>query len=661
MIKKTGITLKNVPDIPVLHQMLSQSLQKPGEKLVATWRNNEKLLFTLELVCSLKDRDPRWLLICEKSGKRSVILQISGHDVLLIYKQISTAASSAHEVVSRAEEAENAIRLAKSSDNHPALTKSDMTLSASGGQGGGNPANQALSAPSAPAKPPSSTSVNITAPARTRQLPFALLGKIAEISLPKLLQLISSEKMTGLLQLEEEGNTASLFIQEGHPIEAKLLDTEGELAGDSAFAEIMYWTEANYTFKVGAITSTRNLVKSSEILLEHVRPLAQVLEELTKRGMTADSVFKHAHQNLTGEQFTAKATPDAPVDMEALASLYLRLDGDSTMSDLENVQILPRPLLVRSIHHLIACNIITFVNKVEAKPNIKPVIKPATQATVAKSPHPDKAQHPDKTPLPPQPLTPQQLRAQAQSAPMAQPAQPARPAPMAQPAKPIPLAQTTQPAKPIPLAQTTQPAKQTPVSPLAQPTKLGPLTKPVVKPKNIDGAAIQSVMMSLRREDTGLFIHPAFLYFLEEEFFRIYRAKGAMSIIIFEIREVVKVDGAVRRKPLPTEAIADATIRINSKKRHTDVVAHYEAYDFGILLPSTKSSGANVFAQKIIKTLLEKPLAGTEGKQLSYAFGSASIPEDFTDINSLLGAAEMSMHYARDRGEQIIFFKDLLV
>ncbi len=636
MIKKTGITLKNVPDIPVLHQMLSQSLQKPGEKLIATWRNNETLLFTLEVICSLKDRDPRWLLICEKSGKRSVVSQISGHDVLLIYKQIATASANAQEVISKAEEVENSARLAKSSDNHPALTKANMSLSASVGQQSAQGSQK--QSPNQPGQSTNTTaatspSVNITAPPRTRQLAFPLIGKIAELPLPRLLQLISNEKMTGLLQLEEEGNTASLFVQEGHPIEAKLLDTEGELTGDGAFAEIMYWTAANYTFKVGATTSTRNLVKSSEILLEHVRPLAQVLDELTSRGMTADSVFKHAHKDLTGEEFTAKATPDAPVDMEALAALYLRLDGDSTMSDLENVQILPRPLLVRSIHHLIACDIITFVNKAPAKPTIKPA--------VVKSAPPEKAAPPlPPPPPPPPPLTAQQLREQALSAPMAQPAQP---------------------AKPIPLAQTTQQAKPAPASPLAQPAKLGPPTKPVVKPKNIDGAAIQSVMMSLRREDTGLFIHPAFLYFLEEEFFRIYRAKGSMSVIIFEIREVVTVDGVVRRKPIPVDAIADATIRINSKKRHTDIVAHYEAYDFGILLPSTKSSGTKVFVQKIIKALIEKPLVGTEGKQLSYAFGSASIPEDFTDINSLLGAAEMSMHYARDRGEQIIFFKDLLV
>ncbi len=634
MIKKTGITLKNVPDIPVLHQMLSQSLQKPGEKLIATWRNNETLLFTLEVICSLKDRDPRWLLICEKSGKRSVVSQISGHDVLLIYKQIATASANAQEAISKAEELENSARLAKSSDNHPALTKANMSLSASVGQQSSQGSQK--QSPNQPGQSANTTAngtagtsptVNITAPPRTRQLAFPLIGKIAELPLPRLLQLISNEKMTGLLQLEEEGNTASLFVQEGHPIEAKLLDTEGELTGDGAFAEIMYWTAANYTFKIGATTSTRNLVKSSEILLEHVRPLAQVLEELTSRGMTADSVFKHAHKDLTGEEFTAKATPDAPVDMEALAALYLRLDGDSTMSDLENVQILPRPLLVRSIHHLIACDIITFVNKAPAKPTIKPAVVQSVQ--------PEKAAQPSSPPL-----TAHQMREQALLQPMAQPAQP---------------------AKPIPLAQITQPAKPAPGAPLGQPTKLGPPTKPVVKPKNIDGAAIQSVMMSLRREDTGLFIHPAFLYFLEEEFFRIYRAKGSMSVIIFEIREVVTVDGVVRRKPIPIDAIADAAIRINSKKRHTDIVAHYEAYDFGILLPSTKSSGTKVFVQKIIKALMEKPLVGTEGKQLSYAFGSASIPEDFTDINSLLGAAEMSMHYARDRGEQIIFFKDLLV
>ncbi len=650
MIKKTGLHLKMVPDIPVLHQMLSQSLQKPGEKLLATWRNNETLLFSLELVCSLKEREPRWLLICEKSGRRSVLVQLNGHDILLIYKQIAAACADAQEVISKAEEASN--RLAKASDS----------------VGGGAQA---------------SNTANISAPPRTRQLAFPLIGKLQEFPLPKLLNLISAEKMTGRLQLEEDGNNAHVFLQEGRPIEAKLTDTEGELEGDLAFAEILYWTQANYNFKIGATTNTRNLVKNQEILLEHIRPLAQVLNSLTVFGMTADSAFKPSHDDMTGEQFTAKATPNAPVDMEALASLYLRLDGHSTMSDLEKVQILPRPLLVRSIEHLINCDIISIVF------NPPPRVLSAREKLLAEStrsgshnkhtqvefslfeaaPRPTQPTHPDVAR--PADSTPAQAT-QATQISMPQPAQISQPtqASMPRPAQISQPTQTSMPRPAQPAAQSsTQPqssiqphsSAQSPAAMDRQPERSGPPVKPTFKPKVIDSGAIESVMMSLRRHDTGLFIYPAFLYFLEEEFFRIYRAKGVMSVLLFEMREVVIIDGNVRRKALSPDAVADAAIRISSKKRHTDIVAHYEGYDFGIILPSTKSSGARVFVQKILKALTDLPLAGTDGKQISFAFGVASIPEDFVNINSMLGAAELAMNYARDRNQQILFYRDLFV
>ncbi len=642
MIKKTGLHLKMVPDIPVLHQMLSQSLQKPGEKYLATWRNNETLLFSLELVCSLKEREPRWLLVCEKSGRRSVLVQMNGHDILLIYKQIAAACADAQEVVVKAEEASN--RLGKAGD---------------GSQ--------------------SSNTANISAPARTRQLAFPLIGKLHEFPLPKLLNLISVDKMTGRLQLEEDGNTAHVFLQEGRPIEAKLSDTEGELEGDQAFAEILFWTEANYNFKIGATTNTRNLVKNQEILLEHIRPLAQVLNSLTVLGMTAESAFKPSHEDMTGEQFTAKATPHAPVDMEVLASLYLRLDGYSTMSDLEKVQILPRPLLVRSIEHLINCDIITIVY------NPPPRTLSAKEKLLAESTR--SGSHNKHTqvefslfeaaPRPTQPTQPDVPRPSAQASnPSSQPTQASMPRPVHGPILHLPHSsqptQASMPRPPLPPGQSfaqssaqmsTQAltASQSPQAMGRQPERSGPPVKPSFNPKHIDSGAIESVMMSLRRHDTGLFIYPAFLYFLEEEFFRIYRAKGVMSVLLFEMREVVIIDGNVRRKALSPDAVADAAIRISTKKRHTDIVAHYEGYDFGIILPSTKSSGARVFVQKILKALTDLPLAGTDGKQISFAFGVASIPEDFVNINMMLGAAELAMNYARDRNQQILFYRDLFV
>jgi diguanylate cyclase (GGDEF)-like protein len=628
MIKKTGLHLKNVPDIPVLHQMLSQALQKPGEKLIANWRNNETLLFTLEVVSPLKDRDPRWLLICEKSGKRSVLSQLSGHDILLIYKQIATACATSQEAIARADE--TSTRLTKATEVPVTGTSSN---------------------------------ISITAP-RQRQMPFPLIGKLQELPLPKLLQMISDERMSGTLQLEDEGSAGTITVQDGHPCEARLTDSEGELEGDQAFNEFLYWTTANYAFKIGSVSHARNLVKYAEILLEHERPLAQILEELTKMGMTADSAFKPSREDLNGEQFTAMTKDGSPVEMEALASLYLRLDGNSTMSDLENVQILPRPLLVRSIHHLIKRDIINIVYKPvprtlisRPKPQHKATEMPsipnvssaqALNSTSSSAPKSSTPSAPINLPAGPQlsPARPQTSISITPDSPLsAAPAQSAPAGPQIAPPGAA-LSQPSQPAAP-------QIARSA--------SKVGPPTKPNITPKKIDSAAIQSVMMTLRREDTGLFIHPAFLYFLEEEFYRIYRAKGVMSVLLFEMREVVTIDGAVRRKNLPTDAIADAAIRIHGKKRHTDVVAHYEGYDFGIILPSTKSSGARVFALKILKALQEKPLAGMQGRNVSFAFGSASIPEDFIDVSSLLGAAEMAMQYARDRGETLLFYKDLLV
>jgi diguanylate cyclase (GGDEF)-like protein len=236
-----------------------------------------------------------------------------------------------------------------------------------------------------------------------------------------------------------------------------------------------------------------------------------------------------------------------------LARLYVKLDGKMTIAELNELQILPRPVLVQAIHHLYYNNLVDIINP-------------------------------------------------------------------AQPQKPL-----------------------------------------VVNPKTVDISAIQSVMMSLRRIDTGLFIYPAFLYFLEEEFYRIYRAKGSMSVLIFEMRELAKADDLVRRVSLSSDAISDATMRISKCKRHTDIVAHYELNDFAILLPNTASGGTRVFANKIIKSLTASPLAGTQGKKLSFSFGSASMPEDFKDLGMLLGAAEMAMTQARQTAKSLVMFKELKI
>ena len=180
-----------------------------------------------------------------------------------------------------------------------------------------------------------------------------------------------------------------------------------------------------------------------------------------------------------------------------------------------------------------------------------------------------------------------------------------------------------------------------------------------MEPKEIDVDAIRNVMMCLRCADSGMFIYPAFLYFLEQEYLRSYRAKSQFSVVVFEMRRLVEINGEVVRQALPAPALVDATLRLSRLKRHQDLLAHYDVSDYAFLLPSTTAGGASIFANRLVKCLTSSPLAGMEAGQLSVSVGSASIPDDFTDLGALLGAAESCMKRSRSIGQPVVMYKDV--
>jgi GGDEF domain-containing protein len=186
-----------------------------------------------------------------------------------------------------------------------------------------------------------------------------------------------------------------------------------------------------------------------------------------------------------------------------------------------------------------------------------------------------------------------------------------------------------------------------------------PREKLVLQPRAIDTAAIQSVMMSLRRAETGMFIFPAFLYFLEQEFFRSYRARAWFSVAVFEMAETYQQDGELKSRPLAGEAILEAVMRISRVKRHVDLLSHYDGQDYALLLPNTKASGSRTFCNRVVRALLEKPLPGVPTEQLSVKIGAASIPEDFKELSSLLGAAELALSHARSTGQNVVLYREI--
>lgn len=179
-----------------------------------------------------------------------------------------------------------------------------------------------------------------------------------------------------------------------------------------------------------------------------------------------------------------------------------------------------------------------------------------------------------------------------------------------------------------------------------------------IEPKRIDRAAIETVTLSLRRAQTGMFTYPAFLYFLEQEYLRRYRTESPVSVVLFELR--IRRSGLVpSREPLPLHAVSEAARRISKAKRPIDLLCHYEAQDYALLLPNTKAGGANIFANRLVKTLLAEPFPGLEGFELSIAMGISSMPEDFLDMPLLLAGAEVARDQASRTNTHVLLFRDL--
>ncbi len=183
--------------------------------------------------------------------------------------------------------------------------------------------------------------------------------------------------------------------------------------------------------------------------------------------------------------------------------------------------------------------------------------------------------------------------------------------------------------------------------------------KRVLEPKTIDSAAVQAVMMTLRRADTGMFNYPAFLYFLEQEYFRGHRAGTPLSIIVFELRVKTGIKEQIR-EPLPANALNEAVLRIMQEKRHNDMLAHYESFDYALLCPDTKGEGAVVFANRLVKSLTKEPLSSTvNAKNLSLSFGIACVPEDFLELGLILSAAETARSHSVESEVPVVIYRQI--
>lgn len=170
----------------------------------------------------------------------------------------------------------------------------------------------------------------------------------------------------------------------------------------------------------------------------------------------------------------------------------------------------------------------------------------------------------------------------------------------------------------------------------------------------LDRAMILGVLRSLMRQETGMYTFPAFQYFLEQEFAKSSALGTPLSLVIFEARLAGEIPS-----PLPIPALREVAARLDSIRRPFDILAHYETFDFAVILPGAPLRSARAFANRASEILNAAPLIQGTPIRLLCAAGISSCPDDTQELGRLLAAAKLARTKAKESGQLVKAFSEL--
>ncbi|MGH9552811.1 MAG: tetratricopeptide repeat protein, partial [Terriglobales bacterium] len=160
----------------------------------------------------------------------------------------------------------------------------------------------------------------------------------------------------------------------------------------------------------------------------------------------------------------------------------------------------------------------------------------------------------------------------------------------------------------------------------------------------VDPGVAQDAFQTLMRPDTGVMAYPYFIYALQQEFARHRRVQHAFSLVLFDLEPNEKA-----KIQLEIDALIES---FAAMQEEFELFAHFEesgTREFAILLPYRTPESAYFFVDKFAFSLL------THGamNRASLHFSIASMPNDGTDMNSLVVAATRTKEMAREQNRLI--------
>jgi predicted transcriptional regulator len=168
------------------------------------------------------------------------------------------------------------------------------------------------------------------------------------------------------------------------------------------------------------------------------------------------------------------------------------------------------------------------------------------------------------------------------------------------------------------------------------PTKSTRQSATVIK---MDWQTVQAFEQSICRTDTGLYTQPSLLYFLSQEWFKYEVMEVPFSLLVFGFAN--KTEPHSQLIPFRTRAIEDLRQKVFKTKRKYDLLCHFGAFSYAMLLPlSTRSSAhrqAEILAEICATIVVSEDY---ERDNIEFRAGIANIPEDCNTLDDLLTLAE---------------------
>ena len=125
---------------------------------------------------------------------------------------------------------------------------------------------------------------------------------------------------------------------------------------------------------------------------------------------------------------------------------------------------------------------------------------------------------------------------------------------------------------------------------------------------------------------------------------RFERFQRPFSIVVLKIGLLPKNAGpdpdSNKLRPMPITAVKDLGKTVTRIKRQIDILAHYQTFDYALLLPETGKQSVDNFVDRLSEVLRVTNLQdiGNE-ERIDFAIGYASLPEDGNNLDLIVSLA----------------------